>query len=156
VLAAPTARSLSYVSAGASDSGHLGAAAPKLVTDLSRYLAPRTRGERYEAAVLGYASAAPLIIRDARSLLIMTGIKRRPLTSVAALSSAVARGQVRYAVVGGACGTIGLRRVAKCGPAATWIRTHATDVTRATGLRSRGELFRFRTASAAVPRSKWG
>ena len=108
---------------------------------LSRYLMPRTRRARYETAVADYSMAASLIIRDARPVMILESVERRPITSVASVRRAVRRGELRYALIGGSCGSAP-RPSFKCHAAVRWIRAHSVDVTREAGLGSSGFVFR--------------
>ena len=141
LLIVPARTSIQLVRAQASDGGQLGGMPSAEVNALSRYLTPRTRGARYETAVTDYSMAASLIIRDARPLMILESVERRPITSVARVRRAVRRGELRYALIGGSCGTA-RRPSFKCHAAVRWIRAHSVDVTRETGLGSSGFVFR--------------
>ena len=101
-----------------------------------------------QTAVTDYSMAASLIIRDARPLMILESVERRPITSVARVRRAVRRGELRYALIGGSCGTA-RRPSFKCHAAVRWIRAHSVDVTRETGLGSSGFVFRL------LPSGQW-
>lgn len=131
VLAVPTASAMHLVQSGASSSGRPGYAPPARVAALSRYLVAHQGSARYEVASSSVAKAGPLIARDGRPVLMLTSLYDRPLLTPRMLSSAVARGDVRYVLLGRAtCG--GHRR---CAPVNRWARSHGTDVSRAAGQR---------------------
>ena len=70
LLAAPTGAAVDQVSANVSVSGQLGAMSPHQLARLSAYLAPRTRGARWELAVANYIQAAPVVVHDDRPVLV--------------------------------------------------------------------------------------
>ena len=142
VLVFPVHESVTLVRTRANDSLGTATAAPADVTALSRFLRPRTAGLTYELAVDEPLSLAPLIIRDERGILPLTSWGGRPLTGLAELRAAIARGEVRYGLLGAyRCGA-GNRRAAGCTAAALWIRRRGTDVTAAAGLSGRLRLYR--------------
>jgi len=141
LLIVPARTSIQLVKAHATDGGALGDTPPSEVHALSAYLMPRTRGARYETAVADYPSAASLIIRDARPVMILDGVERTPITSVGRVRSAVRSGQLRYALIGGSCGSA-RKPPLKCTRAVRWIRAHSVDVTSETGVGSSGYVFR--------------
>jgi hypothetical protein len=106
---------------------------------LSAYLGEHRGGAHYEAADTAVTKAAALIAADGAPQLILDADAGRPLVSVRALAAAVGHGEVRYGVVGGACR---VRPSDACSPAATWIRRHGVDVSRAAGQPHAGVVYR--------------
>jgi 4-amino-4-deoxy-L-arabinose transferase-like glycosyltransferase len=143
VLAGPTSRSAIVVNAGQTDSGRPGFMPPDELRNLEAYVAPRTRGARYEVATAFYASAGPLIARDGRPVMVLTSVHNRPIVPVARLAEAVHRGQVRFLLMVGACGRKPLGSLTGCPPSWRWARAHSVDVSKQAGLPGRGLLFRF-------------
>jgi hypothetical protein len=95
---------------------------------LSRFLIAHQGHARYEVASPNVARAAPLIIRDARPVLMLTSLYGRPLLDAARLQQLVATGQVRYALLGRAsCSSTG------CSGAVRWALRHSRDVSAAAG-----------------------
>ncbi|MEA2375333.1 MAG: hypothetical protein QOD53_1796, partial [Thermoleophilaceae bacterium] len=151
LLAVPLARSAHLIDTNASTAGQLGVAPRAQTAALSRYLGPRTRGARWELATSSYLQAPALVVRDARPVMILAGVNRQVLVSQARVAAAVRRGELRYALVGGACGRA--RRIETkrhCPPAVRWVRLHGVDVSHAAGLPGRGLLFRLRAAAGGV------
>jgi 4-amino-4-deoxy-L-arabinose transferase-like glycosyltransferase len=146
VLAGPLARTNAVVSRNESDSGHPGDMPAADLRSLAQFLAPRTRGVRYELASAFYARAAPLIARDGRPVIPLTSVMRRPVVSTAFLARAVRQGQVRYILIGGSCGGRSPSAVAKCPASVRWARAHSVEVSRKAHLQ-RGLLFRFTGSS---------
>jgi 4-amino-4-deoxy-L-arabinose transferase-like glycosyltransferase len=142
LLVVPARTSIQLVKSHATDGGQLGGMPQSHVDALSRYLAPRTRGARYEAAVANYSTAATLIIRDARPIMILEGVERRPIATVEAVRKAARRGDLRYALIGGNCGL--KVSFSHCSRALRWIRAHSVDVTRAAGVGDSGFVFELR------------
>ncbi len=133
ILAAPLSSSLSIAGSGRSDSQRAGTSSVAAVSALSRYLTNHQGGARFEAASSTVAKAAPLIIRDARPVLMLTSLYGRPLLTPAELAGMVQRGDVRFVLLGR--GTCSLRSARTCAPVVRWARDHATDVSAAAGLR---------------------
>jgi hypothetical protein len=71
--------------------------------------------------------ATPLIIRDARPVLMLTSYNGRPLLTPAQLAALVRRGEVRFALLGGGGHA----------PVVRWARAHAHDVSAAAGVAPR-------------------
>jgi hypothetical protein len=136
VLAVPTSAALAVARQHRSDAG---LPVPAPAAALSRYLIAHQGNARYEVASPAVARAAPLIIRDARPVLMLTSLYGRPLLNAAQLRQLVAGGQVRYMLGRGSCGS------KRCGSAVQWARTHARDVSAAAGL-PRGTLSRLTLA----------
>jgi len=125
----PAHESLLLVRTAANDSAGLASTDPGSAQALSRYLMPRTAGQRYELAVDEPLALAPVVIRDDRPILPLTSFGGVSLTSLRTLLEDVRAGRVRYALVGSQrCGP---RQVdaAACGPAAMWIRRNGVQVT---------------------------
>lgn len=113
----------------ANDSVGLATVSAGNAAELSRFLAPRTVGIRYELAVDEPLALAPLVISDRRRILPLTSFGGRPLTRLSQLREEVRAGTVRYGLVANLhCGPR-TARWAACAPAALWIRHHGTDVT---------------------------
>jgi 4-amino-4-deoxy-L-arabinose transferase-like glycosyltransferase len=144
-LALPGATDASIISHHEADSGRTGAMRPTVVSALRSYLRANRGGARYELAVTASTQASELIARDAQPVLILTSLAGHELVSAAHLRREVASGAVRYAYVGGGCGPHESRKLAVCAPIASWIRAHATDVSRAAGLPRPLVLWRLRT-----------
>jgi hypothetical protein len=96
---------------------------------------------RYEIASPNVIRAAPLIVRDARPVLMLTSLYGRPLLDAAQLRHYVATGQVRYLLGKATCGSGG------CADVLRWARKHARDVSTAAG-QPRGTLYRLTVAPA--------
>jgi hypothetical protein len=116
---------------------------PHDVAALSAYLGPRTRGTHWEVAESSYLIAPSLVVRDARPVMVLASVNSLPIVKVSTIRDAVRQGEVRYALVGGACGRARhIKSKSHCSPAVRWIRTHGMDVTRQAGIHSPGLLFR--------------
>jgi 4-amino-4-deoxy-L-arabinose transferase-like glycosyltransferase len=132
-------RSVVLVQRNASDSGHVGTLPS--VNQLSAYLAPRTRGLPYEVVSDTFAPVGPLIVHDARPVLIATGTYHHVMTPLAKIRAEVAAGHVRYALFADNCGKPHENLLTHCSAAGRWMRLHGTDVSLAAGAGSRGVLF---------------
>jgi len=141
-LAVPARKSVTTARSHASAAGKQGSMSPRVARRLSSYLRPRTRGVHWEFATATYNRPAPIIVRDVRPVLVLTGVARQPIVPVSRLRREAERGRVRYALVGGGCGTAPLSAIGTCPATVRWIRSHAVDVTHAAGFRSSGEIFR--------------
>jgi 4-amino-4-deoxy-L-arabinose transferase-like glycosyltransferase len=126
-LAVPAAASLSLVRGHVSDSGHPGAMPTLRLAHLTAYLRAHAPHTRYEMAVTAATQAASIIVHDNRPVLVLTTYDGRPLAGLDELRRAVARHEVRYALLGGSC-TTHVPTAAVCSPAAQWIRAHGRDV----------------------------
>jgi hypothetical protein len=144
LFAVPARTSIQLVGAHATDGGQLGLMAARDLNALSGYLAPRTRGAKYELAVTNYTQAASLIVRDVRPIMILENVEKRPMTSLSVVRAAAERGQVRYVLIGGSCGVARNFQRKHCSAGVRWARAHSVDVTAAAGLGSRGYLFELR------------
>jgi 4-amino-4-deoxy-L-arabinose transferase-like glycosyltransferase len=145
-LAAPTSRSLTLVSAHRSDGGALGAIAPSTVSALSRFLTSHQGHARYEFAVAEAHLAGPLIVRDARPVLVLAGTPYHALVDPQKLAAAVRTGSVRYVLVSTHLRSRPVHASPRArtprGQMAAWVRTHGVDVSRNAGLGGYGELYR--------------
>ncbi len=142
ILVAPLARTLGVIDLGQTSAQKAGGMPAAQLEPLSAFLRAHQTG-RYEVASTNVAKGAPLIIRDARPVLMLTSLGGRPLLTPRQLERKVAGGQVRYLLTGR--GTCAGRPVSQCVPVLRWARAHSTDVSAAVGLR-RDSLARLRTA----------
>jgi 4-amino-4-deoxy-L-arabinose transferase-like glycosyltransferase len=141
-LVFPVHETVALVRSGANDSGGLAVTPAVTTTALSRYLAPRTVGARYELAVDEPLQLAPLVIQDQRPILPLTSFGGQRLIGLGQLLRDVRAGSVRYGLVGSYhCGPANVHWAA-CGPAAQWIRQHGTDVSSEAGLVGPSRLYR--------------
>jgi 4-amino-4-deoxy-L-arabinose transferase-like glycosyltransferase len=103
---------------------------------LSTFLVSHQGGARYEVASATVFRASPLIVRDARPVLMLTSYHGRPLLSASALAGLVRTGEVRYILLGrGDCARTG------CAPVVRWAHAHARDISRAAAVGPPGTLF---------------
>jgi hypothetical protein len=134
-------RSVALVQRNASDAGHVGAFPPGVIDKLSAYLAPRTRGVRYEVVSDYFAPAGALVVKDGRPLLIAMGTAHYPVTPLRTIKAEVTAGHVRYALFNDHCGSVSRKRLNRCSIPGRWLRLHGTDVSLAAGAGSKGVLF---------------
>ncbi len=146
-LAVPVATSAQLVKAGKSDSGVAGRMPAVRLEALSAYLRANQGGARYELASSSVAKTGPLIVRDARPVLMLTSLHGRPLVTPSQLAEKVRVGQVRYALIGRARCTVPRPASPGCAPVSRWARAHGTDVSRDAGLPSSGALYRLHPGS---------
>jgi len=142
VLAVPAAASVRAVERHVSDAGNVGSMAPAELRVLSAYLRAHRADAKYELAVDSATKASALIVKDGLPVLMLTTYEGRPLTGVPELRQALARGEVRYALLTTFCTPYARATDAACTPAARWIRAHGTDVSRQAGLERAGLLWR--------------
>jgi 4-amino-4-deoxy-L-arabinose transferase-like glycosyltransferase len=147
LLLVPARASVELVDARAGDAGQQGTVPERQLDTLSRYLALHTRGAGYEVAVGNYLQAAALIVHDARPVLVLEGVEKRPIATVRTVRAAARRGDLRYALIGGACGRA--RSIARkhCSPAVRWIRAHSVELRGVAGIEQPGLLFELRPHS---------
>jgi 4-amino-4-deoxy-L-arabinose transferase-like glycosyltransferase len=136
VLAVPAAGAVTVARQHRSDAGLPLRTSPARLAALSHFLIAHQGGARYEVASPTVIRAAPLIIRDARPVLMLTSLYGRPLLDGAQLRQLVASGQVRYAVLAAAGASDAVR----------WARAHARDVSAAAG-QPHGTLYRLTTTA---------
>ncbi len=153
LLASPLSSSIAVVNSMRSDSGRPGALPAATVSSLSDYLARRTRTARYEFASASALYAGPLIVRDARPVLILDTVKGHRLTSVRTLRDAVGNGDVRYALISTTRCKGKSKRVA-CVGAVGWAHRHGRAVARRAGLPRKLELVELRLRPNRSARSR--
>jgi hypothetical protein len=141
LLAPAIVRSARIVEVDASATGGTGAHPLPWVGLLSSYLARHDHHAYYELAAHSYPHAAPFIVKDGRPVLVLMNFNR-PIVGVRRLASEARAGRVRYALIEGRCGTARLGSIGRCPATLQWLRRHSVDVTAATGLHTRGVLFR--------------
>ncbi|MEA2187180.1 MAG: hypothetical protein QOK16_2191 [Solirubrobacteraceae bacterium] len=131
-LSVPVASSVSVARQHRSNAG-LALDVPR---SLSTFLATHQGGARYEVASTTVFRASPLIVRDARPVLMLTSYHGQPLLSAAALAGLVRAGEVRYILLGrGDCASTG------CAPVVRWAHAHARDISLAAAVGPPGALF---------------
>ena len=113
---------------------------PPLVDALSSFLESHQGGARYEVAVSAPTLAAPLIVRDARPVLLLTSVYARPLVTLRSLRNDAARGEVRYVFSRGICPGPSYKTLPACSAADEWVRAHARDITAELGLATKQGL----------------
>jgi 4-amino-4-deoxy-L-arabinose transferase-like glycosyltransferase len=123
------------------DAGYVGALPSAEQQPLSAYLRAHQRGARYEVAAESATQIGSLIVQDARPVLILTTYNGRVFTSVAQLQRLAAEGKVRYAFLNTFCSKHAASVNPACSAPAKWIRAHATDVSRAAGLKQHKTLW---------------
>jgi 4-amino-4-deoxy-L-arabinose transferase-like glycosyltransferase len=148
LLAVSFSASVEAIGDRTSDAGDVGALAPAEQRALSAYLRAHQAGARYELAAGSATAIASLIVQDQLPVLMLTTYNGRPFTSVARLRALIARGEVRYALLGPPCRRGSPTASGGCAPAARWVRAHGSDVSRQAGLQARGVLWRLPGAVA--------
>jgi 4-amino-4-deoxy-L-arabinose transferase-like glycosyltransferase len=123
------------------DSGHTGVIAPAQVADISRYIAARRGGARYQFVVADPSEVGAVIVADVQPILSLTSSGAHELLPVSRLAQLVATGQVRFAYIGGPCVPSYTLELSPCSPGAAWVRAHGIDVSRAAGLPSGAVLY---------------
>ena len=134
VLAAPASAAVTVAREHRSDAGLPLRTDPARLAALSRFLIARQRPGGYEVASASVVRAAPLIIRDARPVLMLTSLYGRPLLDAAKLRQLVAAGQVRYVLGRSSC------RTKPCSEVMRWASAHSHDVSASAG-QLHGTLF---------------
>ncbi|MDX6726543.1 MAG: hypothetical protein QOK49_1348 [Baekduia sp.] len=143
VLAVPTAGAVTVAKQHQSNAGLPLNTDPARLAALSAYLIAHQGNGRYEVLSPNVVRAAPLIIRDARPVLMLTSLYGRPLLTTAQLQHLVATGQVRYGLLDSvSCASTG------CAPVVRWARAHARDVSAAAGQPAK-TLYRLTTTPVA-------
>jgi 4-amino-4-deoxy-L-arabinose transferase-like glycosyltransferase len=143
VLAVPASGAVKVASRHQSDAGVDLRTSPKRLAALSDFLIAHQGHARYEVTSPNVVRAAPLIIRDARPVLMLTSLYGRPLIHAAGLRHLVATGQVRYALLGhSACPSTG------CPDAIRWAVRHGRDVSKTAG-QPPGTVYRLLLTPAA-------
>ena len=116
------------------DSGNTGVIAQPAVREISSYIAGHRDGARYEFVVADPSSIGDLILAEMRPVLSLTSYNQHELLSVSRLATLVARGQVRFAYLGGPCVPGDKLELPRCSPGAAWVRAHGRDVSELIGL----------------------
>ena len=150
VLVVPLSTAVAAVGRGVQVSGRTGEMPAARVAALSDFLQARTAGAADEVAVSAPAKAGPLIVRDARPVLILSDGQGNQLVSPANLAQAVASGRVRYALLGDACTANSGNERTGCLPVVRWARAHGVDVSRAAGQPHAGALYALTRRAAAA------
>jgi 4-amino-4-deoxy-L-arabinose transferase-like glycosyltransferase len=141
VLAVPAAGAIKVARQHQSNAGVPLNTNPVRLATLSRFLVAHQGAARYEVVSPSVVRAAPLIIRDARPVLMLTSLYGRPLLDGARLQQLVAAGQARYILGRPACSSTG------CADVIRWARAHTRDVSAAAGLPAH-TLYRLTVAPA--------
>jgi 4-amino-4-deoxy-L-arabinose transferase-like glycosyltransferase len=148
LLAFPLARDAQLIR------GHSGveAASPELkaplVAALSSYLRAHQGRAPYEFAASAPSLASPLVVRDARPILLLTTVDARPLVTLAGLRARIDAGQVSYVLMRGRCPHPPYHVLPACSAAVRWVQAHGTDVTRDLHVASKAGLL-YRVAPGA-------
>jgi 4-amino-4-deoxy-L-arabinose transferase-like glycosyltransferase len=127
ILAVPASAAVTVARQHRTDAGVPLRTPPAQVAQLSRFLTARQGHARYEVASSSVMRAAPLIIRDARPVLMLTSLYGRPLLDAAQLRQLVASGQVRYALLSTPAAARGTAAAVR------WAHARARDVSAAAG-----------------------
>ncbi|MEA2266398.1 MAG: hypothetical protein QOE27_1981 [Solirubrobacteraceae bacterium] len=129
VLGFPLARDVRLIR----DHSGVQAASPQLkapvVAGLSRYLVAHQGRARYEFAASAPSLAAPVVVRDARPILLLTTVDARPLVTLGELRSRIRAGAVSYVLMRGRCPHPPYHVLPACSAAVRWVQAHGTDVT---------------------------
>jgi 4-amino-4-deoxy-L-arabinose transferase-like glycosyltransferase len=151
VMSFPLARDVTLIR----DHSGVQAASPQLkapvVAAVSRYLAAHQGRARYELAASAPSLAAPVVVRDARPILLLTTVDARPLVTLPALRAQIGAGAVGYVLMRGRCPHPPYHILPACSAAVRWVQAHGTDVSRQLGLTpaATGLLYRVTPAAAA-------
>ncbi len=149
LLAAPATDAVRVVSLHLSDSGRPGAMPHKRIVRLSEFLRSHRHGARYEFAAAAATQAGPLIAHDGQPVLILTSYNGRALLSTSQLVADVARGDVRYVLLGSIACRTNNSQLAACSAPAKWVRSHGTDVSGKARV-GRGLLWQLRSPTAGL------
>jgi 4-amino-4-deoxy-L-arabinose transferase-like glycosyltransferase len=142
VLAVPASAAVKVAGQHRSGAGVPLRTSPTRLAALSSFLIAHQGRARYQVASPNVVRAAPLIIHDARPVLMLTSLYGRPLLDAARLKQLVATGQVRYALLGrSSCSSRG------CASAIRWAVAHSRDVSAAAG-QLPGTVYRLTKAPA--------
>jgi hypothetical protein len=144
VLTIPVATDFAAIKNRVSDAGYVGALPVEEQRLVSSYLRAHQGSARYEVAAQSATQIGSLIVQDARPIVILASYGARVFTSVRKLEDLIAAGEVRYAFLNSPCPdhvTPSNANNAACSATARWVREHATDVSRAAGLKRGGVLW---------------
>jgi 4-amino-4-deoxy-L-arabinose transferase-like glycosyltransferase len=139
VLAIPTATSIAAVAHHTQDANRTGALPQHRVDALAAYL--RHAGARNELAASAPAKVGQLIADQGRPVLILSDGQGRQLVAPQQLATDVARGRIRFALLGDACTASSGNARTGCLPVVRWARAHGVDVSRAAGQPHAGALY---------------
>jgi hypothetical protein len=139
VLAIPTATSIAAVAHATQDAGRTGALPQHRVDALATYL--RHAGATNELAASAPAKVGQLIADEGRPVLILSDGQGRQLVTPQQLAQDVARGTIRFALLGDACSASSGNARTGCLPVVRWARAHGVDVSRAAGQPHSGALY---------------
>jgi len=140
-LALPVRIAVGLVQDHEYDSGNTGVISTREVDTISRYIAARRAGARYEFVVADPSSVGDLIIRELRPILSLTSYNQHELLPVNRLAQLVSDGAVRFAYIGGPCVPADKLELPRCSPGAAWVRAHGVDVSAQVGLSRRQVLY---------------
>jgi len=144
VLAIPIGTDITSVHDEIGDAGYVGALPAAELGPLSRYLRRHQGSAKYEVAAQSATQIGALIVKDAKSVLVLTSYSARVFTTLQELQDKIAAGEVRYAFLNSPCPhhtDAATQKNPACSPPAKWIREHATDVSRQAGLDRGGVLW---------------
>jgi 4-amino-4-deoxy-L-arabinose transferase-like glycosyltransferase len=128
------------------DNGRTGALSATYVRSIGGYIAAHNGGARYEFAAADPTEVGALIVADGQPILSLTSDDAHELLPIDRLSSLVASGELRFAVLDGGCGrSLTARALPGCSAGAAWVRAHGIDVSLRAGLPHRGVLYRLAT-----------
>jgi 4-amino-4-deoxy-L-arabinose transferase-like glycosyltransferase len=132
LIAFPVVRDVLLIRDRSSDEAAEVSLSSTIIDPIARFLASHQGRARYEVAVTAPTLVAPIIVSQARPVLLLTTVDARPFVSLAALRRDAAEGKVRYVLNHGGCIPYSVRPA--CSAAMIWVRAHARDVTALTGL----------------------
>jgi 4-amino-4-deoxy-L-arabinose transferase-like glycosyltransferase len=138
-LAIPTATSIAAVAHATQDAGRTGELPQHRVDALAAYL--RHAGATNELAASAPAKVGQLIADRGRPVLILSDGQGRQLVTPQQLAQDVARGTIRFALLGDACTPTSGNARTGCLPVVRWARAHGVDVSRAAGQPHAGALY---------------
>lgn len=139
VLVIPAATSIAAVDHATQDANRTGALPQARVDALAAYL--RHAGATDNLAASAPAKVGQLIASHARPVLILSDGQGRQLVTPAQLASDVARGRIRFALLGDACTPTSGNARTGCLPVVRWAHAHGVDVSRAAGQPHAGALY---------------
>jgi 4-amino-4-deoxy-L-arabinose transferase-like glycosyltransferase len=139
ILAIPTATSIAAVVDHTQDAGRTGALPQARVDALAAYL--NRAGAANELAASAPAKAGQLIASQGHPVLILSDGQGRQLVTPRELANDVARGTIRFALLGDACTATSGNARTGCLPVVRWAHAHGVDVSRAAGQPRPGALY---------------
>jgi hypothetical protein len=118
---------------------------PSEVNAITSYIAARRHGARYEFAAADPIEVGALVVKGRQPILSLTSYDANELIPLPRLARLVGSGQLRFAVLDGACGPHSSRLSPACAPGAAWVRAHGVDVSRRAGLARSHVLYQLRS-----------